>query len=535
MHPLSLSKTCSKALLIARLPSFPIAALACMASAATVSQAWAQPAAVESLWSNNCQRCHGEHGEGTDAGAPSLISREKFDQTNDRPYFDRVKDGDLESGMPAFGTTLENKQMWALVNYVRELQNTGLRAQFGSISSKLDSNGACTTQHAKFKFQTIVSDGLKTPWAIDWLPAKPGQPLRMIITNRGGTLNVFEVASGQVGENGVLSDPIEGTPQSTEVGQGGLLDVTVHPDYADAGNGWIYLTFTKSIKGRATMTTLVRGRIEQENKKWIWKGEQTLWECKPEHAIASGLHFGSRIVFGPKITEGDGAGKRHLYFTIGERGQAQHAQDVTRPNGKVHRIYDDGSIPTDNPFVETPDAYASIFSYGHRNPQGLVFGTDGSLWDTEHAPRGGDEFNQILKGRNYGWPVVTYGINYPGSPWSTPWPEVEGEKAVALNIMMPVTRWMPSIATCGLCVVQEGPQGEAFPDWRGDFLAGGLAGESVHRIRVSKNSDGSYALVEREEILQGMGRVRDVECAPDGSVFVVIEGADKIIRLVPVK
>lgn len=494
----------------------------------------AQSDKVDRLWGSHCASCHGDDGEGIEGKAKTLLTRELFDQKFDRPFFETVR-ASTKDAHHKFEKELSDGQAWGVINHLREKQNQSLREQFGSISSKLDSQGACTTQRAKFKFQTIVDKGLDTPWGVDWLPNKVGQPLRMIITNRGGAINVFEIASGRVGEDGVLSEKVVGTPESREVGQGGMMDVAVHPDYASEGNGWIYLTFTKPIKDRATMTTLVRGRLVKTDGKWKWTDEQTLWECKPEHAIASGLHFGSRIAFGPKITEGDGAGKRHVFFTIGERGQAPHAQDIARPNGKVHRIYDDGTIPADNPFVSDSNAYASIYSYGHRNPQGLVFGTDGALWDTEHAPRGGDEFNQVLKGRNYGWPVVSFGINYSGDILKTPWPDVEGENAMKLNIMMPTARFLPSIAACGLCVMDEGPQGEAFPDWRGDFFAGGLAGETVQRLRVAKGTDGTYSLVEREEILQGMGRVRDVVCAPDGSLVVVLEGVDKIVRMVPVK
>jgi glucose/arabinose dehydrogenase len=198
----------------------------------------------------------------------------------------------------------------------------------------------------------------------------------------------------------------------------------------------------------------------------------------------------------------------------------EHAPMLDRPNGKVHRVKHDGSIPPDNPFVGREDALPSIWSYGHRNPQGMVRDLDGNLWLTEHGPRGGDELNLVRKGGNYGWPVVSFGMNYNGTPYRTPWPE-EGA-----GITMPVHAWLPSIAACGLDVVDVD---RAFPQWKGDLLAGGLAGETVQRLRVR---DGK--VVESEELVHGRGRVRDVRVGPDGLVYLVLNGPDVIVRLRPV-
>ena len=184
---------------------------------------------------------------------------------------------------------------------------------------------------------------------------------------------------------------------------------------------------------------------------------------------------------------------------------------------------EDGSVPKDNPFVGVPGAFEGIWTLGHRNPQGLSFGLDGRLWDTEHAPRGGDEVNEIVRGANYGWPTVGFGINYNDTPFHTPFPELS---APGKEIKLPIFRWLPSTGACGLDVAR----GKAFPQWQGDLLAGGLAGQNVDRIRVK---DGK--MVERETLVKGQGRVRDVAVTPNGEVYVVLNGPDAIVKLVPAK
>lgn len=293
------------------------------------------------------------------------------------------------------------------------------------------------------------------------------------------------------------------------------MDVELHPDFAQ--NGWVYLAFSDpATTGNAAMTKVVRGRIKDAR----WTDQETIFQARPESYLPGPLHFGCRLVFTPK----DAQGNTHLFFAIGERGRGDHAQDLTRPNGKIHRVRDDGAIPDDNPF-NTPDqtskgVYATIWSYGHRNPQGLVLDAAGNLWDTEHGPRGGDELNLVAKGANHGWPLVSFGINYNGAPLRTPWPE-PGQ-----NFAMPTFLWTPSIGACGLDIVR----GKAFPKWEGDFVAGGLSGTNVDRLRVR---DG--AVTEREELVHGQGRVRDVATAPDGTVYVVLNMPDRIVRLVPEK
>ena len=334
--------------------------------------------------------------------------------------------------------------------------------------------------------------GLKTPWALTFLDAD-----NALITEKTGWLR--RVVDGKLRDK-----PVVGTPEVWSGGQGGLLDVAIDPDYAD--NGWVYLTFSHPLEAGSdmAMTKLVRGKITGN----VWSDEQVLFAAKPEHYIKGRVHFGSRISFDDK---------GHVFFSIGERGQKDMAQNVTVPNGKVHRLMRDGSIPKDNPFVGQVDAYKSIFSYGNRNPQGLVW-TDGVLWETEHGPKGGDELNIIKSGGNYGWPVISYGRNYSGTEL-TPYTHMDGME-------QPVSQWTPSIAANGLDVVS----GDMFKDWDGYLLAGALKYRELRLIKV----DGSRYISE-QILLKDKGRVRDITMGPDGAIYVVLNGPGQVLRLTPKK
>jgi glucose/arabinose dehydrogenase len=476
--------------------------------ASSASQSIAQ--SVETLWERNCASCHGKLAQGGGAGTKSFLTEEYRSRSYDRGFFDTIKEGKADLGMSAFGETLTNEQIWGLVNHIRQLQDEAFRK--GGGGPKRGKEGVYTSQHATYKVSDVVDD-LSTPWSVDFLPDGG-----MLITERPGTLRLWK--------DGTLSAPIKNTPRSRETGQGGLMDVAIHPDYAK--NGLIFLAFTQEIDDhpgkqenhKGTHTALVRGTI----KDGVWTTDKTIWQAKPEHYIRSGLHFGCRIVWGERVD-----GKYELFFALGERGNGANAQNLGNPNGKIHRVWDDGSVPSDNPFAQQSDAYASIWSNGHRNPQGLVRDLEGNLWDTEHGPRGGDELNIINKGHNYGWPIVSYGIEYNGTPTRVPWADVAGDKAKGVTITNPVDVWLPSVGVCGLDVATGG----VFDAWKGDLFAGGLAGESVDRFRLAKNDKGEWVVREREEVLRGAGRVRDVRTGPDGSIYVVLNNPDKVVRIVP--
>jgi len=515
-----------------RTSSFVTGSVLVLGSAASL--AFAQGRGATALYENNCMNCHGDRGQGGGAGTKSLlldkylgVDRQQFDMS----FFKAIKEGVKDesgagAGMVAFGETFKDEQIWALVVHIREMQERDRRARGGIGTLKKAVNNVFTTQHTSYRVETIVEKGLNTPWAIDWLPtAKAGAdgkagPMRMLITEKSGLMRVYEYSDDDA-SHGKLSKPIAKIPEVFDDGQGGLMDVAVHPEYAS--NGWIYLSFS-SPGGRGGMTIFVRGKLKQAGANYEWTDQETIWEPKAEHYLGGGLHFGSRIVFGKVIDSEDAEsnGKRYMYFCLGERGRGEMSQDLKRPNGKTFRLYDDGKVPSDNPFVNTAGAYPAMYSYGHRNPQGLVLDLDGNLWDTEHGPRGGDELNLVKPGLNYGWPRITFGIDYSDAPLRTPWPKPEEE------LTMPVWTWIPSIAACGLDVVKAGPMGEAFPQWRGDLFAGGLAGSVVERLRIR---DG--VVTEREEVVHGTGRVRDVVCGPDGTLFVVLNDPHRIVRLVP--
>ena len=442
---------------------------------------------VTLLYNDTCAKCHGLNGEGGGAGTKTLLTEDKFEQDMDKPFFDAIKDGVKDMGMEAYGASLSDQQIWAMVVHVRELQFKGLRAAGWTPKSE---GGVWTTKRASFRVETVIDGGMSTPWSVDWLPDG-----RLLLTNRNGSLWIIK--------DGKKVGAVNGLPESVEQGQGGLSDVRVHPSYSQ--NGWIYLAFADPAQGgRGAMTKVVRGKLSWNGQDADWTSQETIYEAPQDTYSGAGHHFGAKIAF-------DKEG--HVFFSVGERGTNMGAQSQTTPFGKVMRLNDDGSVPKDNPLEGNP-----MWSYGHRNQQGLAFDAQGNLWDTEHGPRGGDEFNLIKKGGNYGWPVVAFSINYNDTPFVTPWPRADQK------FVQPVYRWLPSIAASGLALVK----GDAFPGWKDDLLAGGLAGNTVWRMRVK---DGK--LVEKEEVLAGLGRVRDVNVAKDGTVYVALNGPDKIVRLVP--
>lgn len=465
--------------------------LVLIAGIASVSQA--QPASM--LWGNNCASCHGENGGGGDK-AKSLLGADKRSQDLDKPFYEMVRNGSKELPGHAF-KDLKEVDCWATIVHLREMQDQARRDERGKVKRE---KGAFPSQYHTAQVEDVVADGVEVPWAVDFLPSGD-----MLITEKAGRVRVWK--------DGKLSEPITGTPEVRNRGQGGLMDVTVHPDYAS--NGWIYLAYSDLYRDGSRnlgMTKIIRAKL----KDGAWADTQVIFEARKEHYLPTDLHFGCRVVFSPPVADGADKGRRYVFWGIGERGMGPHAQDLTRPNGKIHRLWDDGAVPSDNPFASDDKNYKSIYTYGNRNPQGLAMTADGTLYETEHGPRGGDEVNIITKGSNYGWPKVSFSINYSDMPLVMPWPAKED------NITMPVYRWLPSIAACGLDVVT----GAEFPKWKGDLLAGGLAGNTVRRVRVEQGR-----FVEEEEVFFGMGRVRDVVVGPGGMVYIALNNPDKIVRL----
>ncbi len=472
----------------------PVRVVLALAACGLAVSLAAQPAPrkdVAKIYHEICANCHGAQLEG--GQAPSMLDDQwSSGRGTDEDLARIIREGALEKGMPAFHSLMSDADVRAMVIFIRE-QRANYRRQRATQTIPTD---AIATQEHSYRIET-VAEGLATPWSIAFLPDG-----RTLVTEKPGRLRV--IANGKL-----QSAAIKNTPAVRDGGQGGLLEVAPHPDFAK--NGWIYLAYSHPAHDKdgkeVSLTTIVRGRI----KDGAWVDQESIWRAPLElYRPGGGVHFGCRLAF-------DGAG--YLYFSHGERGRQQDAQDLARPNGKIHRIHDDGRIPADNPFVNTPGAFPSIWTYGNRNPQGLDFDPrTGLLWETEHGPRGGDELNLIKRGANYGWPVITYGMNYDGSP-------ITGETARE-GMEQPVTAWVPSIAVCGIDFYE----GTLFPKWTGNLFVSALAQQELRRLVI----DGDK-LVGQEVILKDIGRLRDVQCAPDGSIWVAVNDPGTIIRLVPAR
>jgi glucose/arabinose dehydrogenase len=371
---------------------------------------------------------------------------------------------------------------------------------------------ACTTHNGQdptadavpqdHRYRVVtVAEGFEHPWSIAFLPNGD-----MLVTERPGRLRI--VRNGRL-----LPEPVPGLPEIRAGGQGGLMEVMPHPDFAN--NRLLYITYSKPrTEDNQRTTAVARGRFENDRLVDVrdifvadaWTG--------------TGQHFGSKLAF-------DRNG--YLFITIGDRGVSpmqnvrQHpAQSVADHIGAIVRLHDDGRVPRDNPFAGRQGARAEIWSYGHRNPQGLVIHPrTGDIWITEHGPQGGDELNLILPGHNYGWPVVGHGVQYGGARIH--------ERHTEEGMTDPVHYWVPSIAVSGLIVYT----GDAFPAWRGNLLAGGLAGQTIRRLVM----DGQRVARE-ERIFEGQGRVRDIRQGPDGFIYIAIDHRGgqptAVVRLEPV-
>ena len=454
----------------------------------------ALPAGARSIpdfFTASCANCHGADLRG--GSARSLVDGAWTHGSDDASIARVIREGDIIKGMPAWQGVLTEAEIRAMVVLLRE-KIAKAQSETNRIAKPIDGEIVNSAEH-KFRFHTVAA-GLDTPWSIAFLPDD-----RILVTELPGRLRV--IARGQLQTNAVA-----GIPMTRAAGQGGLMEVAAHPDYKK--NGWIYLaysdSFTNASKQEVSMTTIIRGRIKANQ----WTDEQIIFRAAPESYLAPVYHYGCRLVF-------DDQG--HLFFSMGERSIKVMAQNLTLPNGKIHRVHDDGRIPADNPFVGQSNAVASIWSYGHRNPQGLArHPVTGELWSTEHGPRGGDELNIIQPGRNYGWPLITYGMDYNGTPIT--------EFTARPGLEQPILHWTPSIAVCGIDFYF----GKKFPQWRGNLFVTALAQQELRRLVL----DGPR-VAKQEVLFKNIGRVRDVATGPDGFIYVALNKPDQLIRLEPVK
>jgi glucose/arabinose dehydrogenase len=343
-------------------------------------------------------------------------------------------------------------------------------------------------QSFNYKVETIVPD-LEQPWGMAFLPDGS-----MLITEKKGVLIHFKNGKKTI---------VEGLPKIENNGQGGLLDIILDPKYRE--NGWIYFSYAANTENDNKGSNTAISRAKLVNNKLV--NLELLYKATPN--TKNGVHYGSRFAFNK---EG------FLFFSIGDRGNhKENPQDITRDAGKVYRINPNGTIPNSNPFFNTKDAKKAIFSYGNRNIQGMaVHPVTGEIWTHEHGPKGGDEINIIKSGKNYGWPKVSYGINYDGS--------ILTDKTTMPGIENPIHYWVPSIAPSGMAFVT----GNKYPEWKGNLLVGSLKFQYLNMCVLNNNK-----VIKEEKLLEGLGRVRNVIQAPDGFIYVAIEFKG-IVRITPV-
>jgi glucose/arabinose dehydrogenase/cytochrome c5 len=454
------------------------------------------------IFNTTCAACHGATAAPGPTG-PSLFNDAFLNGHSDAQIVQAITDGVPGTAMPSFKTSFfpdEIAQMPAL-----------LRIRAGIVNRKVgavpDITGKVfTSQKTSFKVETLVK-GLNQPWGMAFLPDG-----RMIFTERSGQLRFMD-------KNGNASAPVKGTPTVFERQDGGMLDVALHPDFAK--NGWIYLSYTTVPPGYQvqpgdekapnmappTMTWIVRGKVNANNE---WVDQQVLFNPPADSYRNSADHYGSRFLFD---------GKGHFFWSMGERHDMQMSQNLASPLGKIHRLNDDGTIPKDNPFVHTPGALGSIWTYGHRNPEGLSFDpATGLFWETEHGPTGGDEVNIIEPGKDYGWGVASMGIE-PGVG-----------RLHATGMTDPITFFNPSIGPGGITFYT----GDKFPAWKGNLFITGMVGQKLIRMEIKDRQ-----IVSQETVIADSGRVRDVKVGPDGFLYVLLQNMNgdakggSIIRLVP--
>jgi len=351
------------------------------------------------------------------------------------------------------------------------------------------------TEKVKISVETVAS-GLEHPWAIAFLPDG-----NFLVTERPGRLRI-------VTPKGEVKKPVSGVPEVDARNQGGLLDVALDPDFEE--NRLVYLTYAEKGEGGTNGTAVARGHLTESMSPQL-RDVEVIFRQTPKKD--STLHFGSRLVF-------DNEG--HLFVALGERsrvGMREESQDLDSHLGKVVRIWPDGTVPEDNPFAGEKGALPEIWSYGHRNQQGAALHPEtGRLWTNEHGPRGGDEINIPQAGKNYGWPIVSYGTEYSGAPVG------DGESA-APGMESPIYHWTPSIGVSGMAFYT----GDAIPEWYGSLFVGGLARPSLRRLTL----DGEKVAGE-ETLLEDLGaRIRDVRQGPDGALYLLTDDEDgKLLRIV---
>jgi glucose/arabinose dehydrogenase len=470
-------------------------------------------------FNDQCASCHGEDLRGTPLGTPLVGVPLRHGETV-KEIAQSIATGFPAQGMPSWSETLKESQVWNLALYVAEQrQGTTILDKRADIPLNIPAGRIAGEKHA-FRIAT-VAEGLD-PMPFSIAPLRDG---RILLSERMRGLRI-------IGRDGSKSAYIRGTPPVYDdstvflgqvMGLGWMLDVAPHPQYEK--NGWIYIhhtdrcsdcnTASRKTKRPVSMNRLIRGRIRDGE----WVDQEVLWQADIEtYTDTTDLAAGGRIAF-------DESG--HVYFSIGMKAALEFIgiQDLSLPYGKIHRLHDDGRIPADNPFVDRPGAMKSVWTYGHRSVQGLEWNPrTREAWNTEMGPRGGDELNRLMPGRNYGWPLFTSGVNYDGRP-------VDVGRALGISLApeeveFPVLDMTPAQAISSFVFYE----GKAFPKWRGNIIVGTLRATDLLRLEME---DGR--VVHTETLLKDLARFRDIEVGPKGELYVLLENTagSKIIRIVP--
>ena len=478
----------------------------------------APPDLIDRLYQKECAVCHGDALQGAPQGTALKGADLRHGNSIDEIAKSTSK-GFPERGMPAFSPALSDDQIRALAFFVSEQRQGTHLEDFRYDAPLAIPAGVLESEHHSFRVEEVISGLDPLPFSIEPLPDGS-----LLLTEKRRGLSIISA-------DGEQSELIRGTPKAwadsfnfvgQPMGLGWMMEAALHPNYDS--NGWIYLHYGDRCSGcnelsrksgqDVSMNKLVRGRI----RDGAWVDEEVLWKADYEHyTIMPEIAAGGRIAF-------DNEG--FVYFGVGIKGLMEHlgVQDLSTPYGKILRLHDDGRVPDSNPFVGAPDAEPAIWSYGHRNPQGLEFNfVTNELWITEMGPRGGDEINLIEPGLNYGWPLYSLGMNYNGRPVA--WGRVLGIEFDLADIEQPVMDFTPAPALSSFAFYRGG----MFPSWDGDLIVGTLRASDLLRLRISKGR-----VVEQEVLLEDVVRFRDVEVGASGEIYLLLEhdSGGRIIKLV---
>lgn len=463
-----------------------ILVLAALASAATYAQSTpGDPLDPASTYETHCAGCHGAAMEGAQYTA---LKKERWIYAADERGIERIVTyGIAGTDMAAFKSLLSSQEIKAVVGYVLDQQDLSPE-EVRTLPETIQ------TKDYLLKVAALVSEGFRSsPWGIEFIDER-----RALITERRGGVRLM--VDGEL-----HPAPIGGLPTPTQYGDSGMYDIAIDPEYETTG--WVYIAYVHALgdpsnRDVPAMTRVIRGRIREHQ----WVDQETIFQLPDDLHFARGSRWGSRLLF-------DQRGR--LYFTIGDIGRNDEVQQLGKPGGKAYRILTDGGIPVDNPYAGRDDAIEAIFSIGNRNIQGLDQHPEtGEIWAMEHGPMGGDELNILKAGANYGWPEVTYGLDYDGT--------IVSDLTHKDGMEQPVKYWTPSPGVSALVFYT----GDLFPKWKNQALVGAMRFEEIKLLKLGASQ------VEEEEIfLKGYGRVRDITIGPDGAIYALLNNPHKVVRL----